>query len=119
MDDIDKLNLIFKADNIELGLQLVKSLGLNLKDVLVELYDRYKYDLNNEYRRNIIWWVLNNTTFKGVDIICIKYDNVDGEYKVWIRDFSTKIYQGKSYKTLDECFNLLVDNLKESDGILR
>lgn len=119
MDDIDKLNLIFKADNIELGLQLVKSLGLNLKDVLAELYNRYKYIYFEEGSAvNGLWWVLNQNDFNGSNAICIKkreQNEDDMDYIVWCCNRFTGQYEQKWNISLNECFELLVNCLEKGE----
>ena len=41
IENLDKIHDLFKASQFELAIQLIKGLGLELKDVLIELFDNY------------------------------------------------------------------------------
>lgn len=109
MNELDKLNQLFKSDNIGLAIQLVKSLGYELEDVLYALYDKYKYQDNPEDT----WWVLNDVSHEYGTAVCIRYATDIGKpYCLWagqLDHFSSIINE----PTLEPCIIRLANILRE------
>ena len=108
-DELDKLNQLFKFDNIGLAIQLVKSLGYELEDVLHALYDKFKYQPNPENT----WWVLNNVSYEHSTAICIRYAiNINKPYCLWAGKLNS-FTANRNEPTLEACVTRLANILRE------
>lgn len=108
-DELDKLNQLFKSDNIGLAIQLIKSLSYELEDVLRALYDKYNYISNDDMN----WFVLNAKEHYHPSTICIRYcEDIVKPYCLWGGDLDTKVYDLDEL-TLEPCITRLANILRE------
>lgn len=110
-DELDKLNQLFKSNNIGLAIQLVKSLGYELEDVLYALYDKHSYFETTT--RDFKWWVLNQDTYRGNAAICIRHcDDFKKPYCLWDGMSGSKSSDIDEL-TLEPCIRRLANILRE------
>lgn len=113
MDELDKLNAIFKSGDIALGIQLIKSLDLELYDVLLELYHKFKYLYVNDKVKESMWlWVLDTSDPMTNFNHCIRYmEHETPQFKCWYGEsLSTDYYN------IEDCITELTRVLKENYG---
>lgn len=113
MDNIDKLNEIFKSGDINLGIQLIKSLDLELYDVLLELYHKFKYlYVNTRITTSMVWWTLDTSDPMSDFNHCIRFMEYDNPpYRCWFGDLKSK-----EYDNVEDCITELTKVLKENYG---
>lgn len=103
MEHIEQIRELFYSNNVELAIQLIKSQGYELRDVLSELY--YKRVFNEGYYDNMF-----ELTYGGhIEM----YQNKCGgltKFRLWLHNTAT------DNLTLDQCLDEITDYLIENYG---
>lgn len=113
MDKLDKLNAIFKSGDIALGIQLIKSLDLELYDVLLDLYHKFKYlHIIDKVKEPMWWWVLDTSDPMDDFNHCIRFiENETPQFKCWYGENLSM-----DYYNIEDCITELTRVLNENHG---
>lgn len=102
MDDIDKIEQLFKANEVVLAVQLCKSQGYNLRELLGTIFEK---DGFRNYTEDIKIWSLNNLDY--MDDLFTGISNNYVEIILWVGFIDDNF----EYRTLDEYLDKLTEEL--------